>query len=143
LVVKLSELPAEALAKCAHMLAGKDLDAMQFPLPTGYFVMVLQYIRAEGRALPGGGMLYYADQTRKEDEYQGRVGLVLRLGPDAYRDTAKYPSGPWVKVGDWVTWPALENVAQRQKYHGLILGFLPDDRLVGIDVDPAVAVEAA
>jgi hypothetical protein len=143
LLVKLSDLPAEALAPVAHLLEGKALDEIELPEPTGYFVMVLQYIRPDGKMLAGGQKLYFTDATRKEDEYQGRVGLVLALGPDCYRDAAKYPSGPWVQQGDWVTWPALENAAQRQRYHGLVLAFLPDDRLVGRRVNPAVAVEAA
>lgn len=140
--MRLSDLPAEALAKCEHMLAGKAPD-LEFPMPTGYFVMVLQYIRPDGKVLAGGQKLYFADQTRKEDEYQGRVGLVLAVGPDCYRDAAKYPSGPWCRPGDWVTWPALESAAQRQKYHGLVIAFLPDDRVVGVGVDPLLAVEAA
>lgn len=140
--MRLGDLPAEALAKCSHLLEGKSLD-LEFPEPTGWHVMVLQYVRPDGKALAGGGRIYYADQTRKEDEYQGRVGMVLAVGPDAYRDPVKYPSGPWVRPGDWIGWPALESAAQRQKYHGLILAFLPDDRVVCVRVDPAVAVEAA
>ena len=140
--MRLSELPREALAKCEHLLAGKPED-LEFPDPTGWHVMVLQYIRPDGKTLSGGARIYYADQTRKEDEYQGRVGLVLAVGPDAYKDPVKFPSGPWVKQGDWVCWPALESSVQRQKYHGLIIAFLNDDRVVGVSVDPAVAVEAA
>ena len=38
-----------------------------------------------------------------EDKYQGKVGLVLKMGPDAFVDE----SGKWfknmkIKVGDWV-----------------------------------------
>lgn len=141
--MRLSDLPAEALAPIAHLLEGKRIEDLVFPDPTGWHVMVLQYVRPDGKVLAGGGKLFFADQTRKEDEYQGRVGLVLAVGPDAYRDAVKFPAGPWVKPGDWVCWPALESAAQRQKYHGVVLAFLPDDRVVGVGVDPAVAVEAA
>jgi len=30
------------------------------------------------------------------------VAKVLQLGPDAYRDIDKYPSGPWCKPNDYV-----------------------------------------
>lgn len=139
--MKLSSLPAESLAPVAHLLEGKPAD-LDFPDPTGWHVMVLQYVRPESKAVAGGGKLYFPDQTRKEDEYQGRVGLVLAVGPDAYKDPAKFPAGPWVTPGDWVAWPALESAAQRQRYHGLIVAFLPDDRIVATGVNPAVAVEA-
>lgn len=140
--MRLSELPAEALAAFAHLLEGKSPD-LEFPDPTGWHVMVLQYVRPDAKTLPGGQRLYFADKTKQEDEYQGRVGLVLAVGPDAYRDPVKYPGGPWVRPGDWVLWPTLETAAQRQRYHGLVIAFLPDDRVVARSVDPRVAVEAA
>lgn len=137
--MRLSDLPAGVLAKFEHLLEGVPPDA-EFPEPTGWHVMVLQYIRPEGKRLSGGGVLYFADKTKEEDKYQGRAGLVLALGPDAYADRVKYPGGPWVQPGDLVLWPALETAAQRQTYHGLVLSFLPDDRLVARRVDPEVAV---
>jgi co-chaperonin GroES (HSP10) len=45
--------------------------------------------------------LYLADQTRKEDEYQGKVGLVLKMGPLAFDDD-EYFKGFRANVGDWV-----------------------------------------
>ena len=44
-----------------------------------------------------------SDQTRSEDRYQGKVGLVLKKGPTAFVD----PDNKWfvdtdVEVGDWV-----------------------------------------
>lgn len=41
--------------------------------------------------------------TRDEDKWQGKVGLIVKLGPDAFDD----PGGKWfrdvnLKVGDWV-----------------------------------------
>jgi co-chaperonin GroES (HSP10) len=43
------------------------------------------------------------DDTRAEDEFQGKVGLVVKVGPMAYRDTDDVQfEGFKVKVGDWV-----------------------------------------
>ena len=47
--------------------------------------------------------LYLADATRQEDEYQGKAGLVLALGPSAFVSDDNYDfKGQSVKVGDWV-----------------------------------------
>ena len=38
-----------------------------------------------------------------EDKYQGKVGLVLKMGPEAFVDeTGKWFQGVDIKVGDWV-----------------------------------------
>lgn len=62
-------------------------------------VLVAIYVRPEttkgGIILPG--------QTRDEDKYQGKVGLVIKKGEDAFND----PTGKWFKgvdigLHDWV-----------------------------------------
>ena len=48
------------------------------------------------------GGIILTDKTRDEDIYQGKVGLILSKGPDAFDD----PTGKWswddVGVGSWV-----------------------------------------
>jgi co-chaperonin GroES (HSP10) len=47
--------------------------------------------------------LYISDQTRKEDQYQGKAGLVLKKGPFAFRSDEHFDfKGQDVNVGDWV-----------------------------------------
>lgn len=44
-----------------------------------------------------------SDSTRKEDEFQGKVGLVLALGPQAFVSDARVDFGEQaVSVGDWI-----------------------------------------
>lgn len=140
--MRLSDLPAGVLAPVQHLLEGKPAD-LEFPDPTGWHVLVLQYIRPKERALVGGGVLHLPDSVVREDEFQGRVGVVLAVGPEAYRDVGKYPGGPWCKPGDWVLWPAVENGAMRQRYHGLVVGLLADDRVVAVGVDPRAMMEGS
>lgn len=47
--------------------------------------------------------LYLPDKTRQESIWQGKVGLVVKMGPKAYKDdeTTKF-EGERVEVGDWV-----------------------------------------
>lgn len=47
--------------------------------------------------------LFLADSTRTEDEYQGKSGLVLAMGPSAFVSDAHYDfKGQKANIGDWV-----------------------------------------
>ena len=52
------------------------------------------------------------DQNRDEDKYQGKVGLIVKLGPTAFKDA----SGGWqwpedIGLGDWVYYRASDGWA--------------------------------
>lgn len=48
--------------------------------------------------------VYIPDQTRKEDEHQGKAGLVLMSGPTAFVSDDNYDfSGMKAELGDWVS----------------------------------------
>ena len=65
----------------------------------GNWVLVGVYIRPE-KTKSG---IYLADSTRKEDEYQGKAGLVLKKGPSAFIDDASTEfHGQNVEPGDWI-----------------------------------------
>jgi hypothetical protein len=139
--VKLNDLAPATLALIAHLLKspsnpqGADPEA-ELPKPTGYHVLALQYVRPE----KSSGGIIFSGATLREDSLQGRVGIVLALGPDAYTDTAKFPSGEWCKVGDVIAWPPLENVSGRYPFGGAVLCAMTDDRVVftGVDVSKMV-----
>lgn len=62
-------------------------------------VLIGIYMRPEKTA---GGIIL-SHQTRDEDRYQGKVGLVLKMGPMAFQDTDDIKfEGQRAKVGDWV-----------------------------------------
>lgn len=62
-------------------------------------ILVAVYRRPEKTA---GGIIL-TDNGRNEDVYQGKVGLVVAMGPQAYQDdeSTKF-YGQSVKIGDWV-----------------------------------------
>lgn len=63
-------------------------------------VLVACYIGPEKIA---GSSLFRTQNQQKEDEYQGKIGLVLKVGPGAYVDDASTKfHGRTVAVGDWV-----------------------------------------
>lgn len=44
-----------------------------------------------------------SDKTRDEDEHQGKAGLVLKMGPTAFKYDGTFAyEGPIPKIGDWV-----------------------------------------
>lgn len=68
------------------------------PKPTGYRILV---------ALPGidsktGGGIIKTDTEVERERAASIVGVVLTLGPDAYADKTKFPSGAWCEQGNWV-----------------------------------------
>ena len=47
--------------------------------------------------------LYLSAQTRDEDKYQGKVGLIIKKGADAFvDDSGKWFKGVKLDVGDWI-----------------------------------------
>lgn len=83
--------PAEAIRKQVGDLSAFELFGAQ--------VLIGVYKRPE-KTKSG---IHLADVTRKEDEYQGKAGLVLKKGPSAFVSDANYDfRGQDVAVGDWV-----------------------------------------
>jgi co-chaperonin GroES (HSP10) len=65
----------------------------------GARLLVAPYIRSKQTR----GGIFLPDNTRAEDKFQGKVGLVLALGPLAFRDDETHRFGDKTpKVGDWI-----------------------------------------
>jgi co-chaperonin GroES (HSP10) len=47
-------------------------------------------------------MIVIAESERKKEEIASIVGLVVKVGPEAYQDPDKFPDGPWCKEGDFI-----------------------------------------
>jgi len=61
-------------------------------------------------------------------------GYVLKMGPLAYQDREKYPTGPWCKVGDWVIFARY--AGSRLPIEGGEVRLLNDDEVLGTIKDP-------
>ena len=61
-------------------------------------ILVAIYIRPDKTA---GGIIV-TEKTRDEDKWQGKVGLVVKLGPSAFVGDDDWFKNVSVKVGDWV-----------------------------------------
>lgn len=83
--------PRKVLWDAAGDLKGIELTANQ--------VLFALYMRPD-KTESG---IFLSDVTRKEDEYQGKVGLVLKMGPQAFVDSDDYSFGDLrINIGDWV-----------------------------------------
>ena len=129
-------LTPETRVMASHLL--EKLEGVPLPTPTGWHVLVLQWVRPDvikSSSSSNAFQLYVSETVQKEDQYQGRCGLVLAVGADAYKDP-KFLGGPWCKPGDWVSWRNMESAASRLTYNGVVIARLADDTIVDTGIDP-------
>lgn len=104
--------------------------ASQLPKPSGYKILI---------ALPNpeekteGGILK-ASRTLESEEIGSIVGFVISMGPDAYKSTDRFPSGPYCKEGDWIMMRSYSGT--RFKVHGKEFRLINDDSIEAIVEDP-------
>jgi co-chaperonin GroES (HSP10) len=97
---KIDQISQAADPKSAIIKAVGDLTTTKIAAD---LVLLGTYIRNEKTA---GGIIRPTD-VLKEDEYQGKVGLVLAVGPIAYADfetQATVPQGEMAELHTWVVY---------------------------------------
>ena len=62
------------------------------------------------------------------------VLFVAKIGPDAFQDKTRFPSGPSCKVGDFVL--VRPNTGTRMKIHGTEWRLINDDSVQAVVQDP-------
>lgn len=75
-----------------------------------------------------------ADSAMRVEEQTTVVLMVLKVGPEAYSDKEKFPSGPWCKEGDFVMVRAYSGT--RFKIFGSEFRLLNDDQIDAVVQDP-------
>lgn len=78
--------------------------------------------------------LVKAGQTMHYEEVLSPVLFVVAMGPDAYGDKTRFPSGPSCKVGDFVL--VRPNTGTRVKIHGREFRIINDDSVEAVVDDP-------
>ena len=81
-----------------ELIGVKKSEKAKLPKPTGWRMLVLPFKMKEKTK---GGVII-AETALERQQVASQTGLVLRMGPDCYRDKERYPKGPWCKEGDWV-----------------------------------------
>jgi co-chaperonin GroES (HSP10) len=100
------------------------------PNPSGYHILVA--IPEQDKEYESG--IIKSDNTLHMEEVLSTVFFVVELGPDCYKDPARFPTGPWCKVGDFIL--ARPNTGTRLKIHGREFRIINDDSVEGIVQDP-------
>ena len=72
--------------------------------------------------------------TMRQEEHATTVLFVLRVGPDAYKDSAKFPNGAWCKEGDFVLVRTYSGT--RFKIFGKEFRLINDDQVDAVVQDP-------
>lgn len=105
--------------------------AKQIPDPSTYHLLcVLPEIDEEY----GDSGLIKAGQTMHFEEVLSPVLFVVKMGPDAFKDEKRFPSGPSCKVGDFVL--VRPNTGTRIKIHGKEFRIINDDSVEAVVQDP-------
>lgn len=105
--------------------------AKQLPKPQGY--RILCAIPDVEKQFEGSDLLK-PDDLIKKDEILTTILFVVELGPDCYKDPARFPTGAWCKPGDFVL--VRPNAGTRLVIHGKEFRIINDDSVEAVVEDP-------
>ena len=138
-VIEVKEEPKGALEQAFVLEEERVLDPTKIPdtamarlpQPTGWRILVLPY---RGTAKTKGGV-HLADEYVERQSLATVVAYVLAVGPTAYKDTDKFPDGPWCKKGDWIMLGRYAGA--RFRIEGGEVRILNDDEIIATISDPS------
>jgi co-chaperonin GroES (HSP10) len=118
-----------------HVWDGKKKEKQKqevekVPTPTG-FRIVLFPLKLDSKSTAG---IYFTDDTIEQSQITTNICKVLKLGPDAYKDKARFPNGSWCKEGDWVL--ITKYAGSRIRIEGGELRIINDDEVLAVLDDP-------
>ena len=121
------ENPKEVIIKAI----GDALELMSPPYNNRVIVATAPHISATA-----GGILF-TDRRKDEGRYQGKVGLILSIGPTAFRYDGSYEwEGDKPQIGDWVFYRPTESV--EFGLNGVPCRVIKDEYIIGGVLDPEV-----
>jgi co-chaperonin GroES (HSP10) len=107
-----------------------ERKAKQLPDPSGYRILCgIPNIEEQYES----GILK-SDLTLQHEELLTTVLFVVKMGPDCYKDKARFPSGAWCKEGDFIL--VRPHAGTRLKIHGREFRIINDDSVEGVVEDP-------
>ena len=104
--------------------------AKQLPDPVTYHLLCM-LPKADDEYDNG---LLKASQTMLYEELLSPVLFVAKVGPDAFKDASRFPSGPSCKEGDFIL--VRPNTGTRMKIHGTEWRLINDDSVQAVVQDP-------
>jgi co-chaperonin GroES (HSP10) len=125
--------PALAVDLSKILNVSAEQKAKQMPDPSGFYLLCVvpeameEYANSEVGIVKDSKTMYYEEVTTS-------VLFVVKMGPEAYQDRTRFPSGPRCKVGDFVI--VRPNSGTRLKIHGREFRMINDDSVEGVVEDP-------
>ena len=102
----------------------------ELPVPSGWRLLVLPFTPKEKTK---GGIII-AQESLDKARIATNCGYVVKMGPMAYGDKEKFPTGAWCKQGDWVIFARY--AGSRLPIEGGEVRILNDDEVLGTIKDP-------
>jgi len=123
-------LISDALGNVTKLPEKVEQKATQLPKPAGYHILCM-VPKADEEYESG---LVKSAQSMQYEEVLTPVLFVMAIGPDAYQDKERFPSGPLCKVGDFVL--IRPSSGSRLKIHGQEFRIINDDSVEATVEDP-------
>ena len=111
----MSEFDVSAVDLSGILNKSDEQKAKQLPDPAGFMLLTVVPEAMEEFADSEVGIVKSGTTIWKE-EVLTPVLFVVKMGPEAYQDKTRFPSGPRCKIGDFVI--VRPNSGTRLKIHG-------------------------
>ncbi len=136
----MSEFDLQAIDLSSVLNKPAEEKAKQLPDPrTFHLLCVVPEAMEEYQDSEVG--LIKDSKTMHYEEVLTPVLFVVKVGPDAYKDATRFPSGPSCKEGDFVI--VRPNSGTRLKIHGREFRIINDDSVEAVVQDPRGISRAA
>ena len=126
----MTEFDVSAIDLSSVLNTTVEEKAKQVPDPVTYHLLCML---PEAKEEYEGGLLK-ASQTMQYEELLSPVLFVAKIGPDAFKDPARFPSGASCAVGDFIL--VRPNTGTRMKIHGTEWRLINDDSVQAVVQDP-------
>ena len=129
----MSEFDVAAIDLSGVLNKTSEEKAKQLPDPSGFMLLTVVPEAMEEFADSEIGIVK-SNQSIHYEELLSPVLFVVKIGPEAYQDKARFPGGPRCKVGDFVI--VRPNSGTRLKIHGREFKIINDDSVEAVVQDP-------
>ena len=129
----MSQFDVNAVDLSGILNKSDEQKAKQLPDPKGFMLLTVVPEAMEEYADSEVGIVKSSGDIWKE-EVLTPVLFVVKMGPEAYSDTTRFPTGPRCKVGDFII--VRPNSGTRLKIHGREFRIINDDSVEAVVEDP-------
>lgn len=126
----MTEFDVSAVDLSGVLNKAPEEKARQVPDPATYHILCM--LPQAEEEYEGG--LFKASETMHYEELLSPVLFVAKIGPDAFKDASRFPSGSSCKVGDFII--TRPNTGTRMKIHGTEWRLINDDSVQAVVQDP-------